>query len=79
MDRIILTMGIALILPLHAATAAPKAAKAKSVANGATVRMCQSYRIEGGNAVKVGGPHPCKEPKQMRISLASIGGTVLPQ
>ncbi len=74
MERIIVVIGIALLLPLYA-VAAPNSAKRV----GATARMCQSYRIENGAAVKIGGPHACKDGKKLRVSLASLGGAVLPQ
>jgi hypothetical protein len=42
-------------------------------------QMCQTYRIQNGMREKVGAPHPCKETKRTRTSLAWMGGDVLPQ
>ncbi len=44
------------------------------------VRVCQTYRLRQGTAVKVGAPHPCHEKKRLvQLSENLRGGAYVPQ
>lgn len=44
------------------------------------IRLCQSYRLKDGAAVKVGKPKPCREKKQIfYLSQNLKGGSYVPQ
>ena len=57
---------------------APKANRV-SVDGHTVTRMCQSFRFKDGKPIKVGEPHPCKEPRNLRLSSNLTGGRYLPQ
>lgn len=90
MKKYVWGVGIAVLVPWTAIASGgyglgperPRPAGVRPAAAEATsrpVRMCQSFRFKDGVPVKIGEPHPCREPRNQRLASNVMGGAVLPQ